>query len=90
MAFPPAAAPPPAGRVRILDRTKIPSPEPGRIGKYDEIITYQDPAMRTYVLSLPAEELEGKTEEEQLVLITERIRVQTAERARWTGREVAL
>ena len=90
MAYPPAAAPPPAGRVRILDRTRIPSPEPGRIGKYDEIITYQDAAMRTYVLTISAEELEGKTEDEQLAIITERIRVQTAERARWVGREVAL
>ena len=90
MAYPPAAAPPPAGRVRILDRTRIPSPEPGRIGKYDEIVTYQDAAMRTYVLTIPSEELEGKTEDEQLALIIERIRAQTAERARWTGREVTL
>ena len=90
MAYPPAAAPPPAGRVRILDRTRIPSPEPGRIGKYDEIVTYQDAAMRTYVLSIPGEELETKPEDEQLAIIVERIRAQTAERARWVGREVTL
>ena len=90
MAFPPAAAPPPAGRIRILDRTRIPSPEPGRIGKFDEILTYQDAAMRTYVLTVPSEELEEKPEAEQLAIITERIRAQTAERARWVGREVTL
>ena len=46
--------------------------------------------MRTYVLTIPSEELEGKTEDEQLAIITERIRAQTAERARWVGREVAI
>ena len=86
----PAAAPPAPGRVRILDRTQIPSPEPGRIGKYDEIITYQDQAMRTYVLSIPAEELEALSEDEQLRVITERVRAQIAERTRWAGREITL
>ena len=53
-------------------------------------VTYQDQAMRTYVLTIPAEELEGKTEEEQLAIITERIRAQVAERTRWVGREVTI
>ena len=89
MAFP-AAAPPAPGRVRILDRTRIPSPEPGRIGKYDELVTYQDQAMRTYVLTIPGEELEGLPEDEQLRIITDRIRAQVTERARWVGREVTI
>jgi len=89
MAAPPAAAaPPPPGRVRIIDRVRIPSPDPARIGKYDEVITYQDEAMRTYVLTIPSEELEEKPEEEQLRIITERIRAQIAERKRWVGREI--
>jgi len=94
MAVPPAAppaapsAPPPPGKVRIIDRTRIPSPDPGRLGKYDEIITYQDEQLRTYVLTIPAEELEGKTEEEQLDIITSRIKAQIAERRRWVGREI--
>jgi hypothetical protein len=83
-------APPAPGRVRILDRTRIPSPEPGRLGKYDEIITYQDATLRTYVLTIPAEELEGKPEEEQLRIITERIKAQIAERTRWVGREITI
>jgi hypothetical protein len=86
----PLAAPPAPGRIRILDRTRIPSPEPNRIGKYDEVITYMDPSMRTYVLTIPAEELEGKSEEEQLKIITERIKAQVAERTRWIGREITL
>jgi len=90
MAVPPVAAPPAPGRVRIIDRVRIPSPEPGRVGKYDELITYQDEAMRTYVLSIPAEDLEGKTEEEQLAIITERIRAQIQERRRWVGREIQI
>jgi len=90
MAAPPPAAPVPPGKVRIIDRTRIPSPDPGRIGKFDEIITYQDEAMRTYVLTIPAEELEEKPEEEQLKIISERIRAQIAERKRWIGREIAV
>ena len=78
MAIP--AVPPAPGRVRIIDRTRIPSPDPARIGKYDEIITYQDQALRTYILTIPAEELEGKTDIEQLDIITERIRAQVQER----------
>lgn len=82
--------PPTAGRIRIIDRTRIPSPEPNRIGKYDEIITYMDEAMRTYILTLPSEELEGKTEAEQLEIITVRIKAQVQERGRWVGREIAI
>ena len=88
-----AAAPPtpPApGKVRILDRTRIPSPEPGRIGKYEEIITYQDQALRTYVLTVPTEELEGKPESEQLGIIAARIKAQIGERTKWAGREIPI
>ena len=46
--------------------------------------------MRTYVLTIPAEELEAKPEDEQLTIITERIRAQVTERARWVGREVTV
>ncbi|MEM2618907.1 MAG: hypothetical protein QW356_05435 [Candidatus Hadarchaeales archaeon] len=90
MAAPLPTAPPAPGRIRILDRTRIPSPEPARIGKYDEIITYQDETLRTYVLTVPAEELEGKPEEEQLRIIADRIRAQVAERKRWVGKEIAI
>jgi len=90
MVAPAPPAPPPPGRVRIIDRTRIPSPDPQRVGRYDEIITYQDEALRTYVLTIPAEELEEKTEEEQLAIITERIKAQVQERKRWVGREIAI
>jgi hypothetical protein len=69
---------------------RIPSPETARIGKFDEIITYQDQALRTYVLTVPAEDLEGKSESEQLKIISDRIKAQIAERTKWVGREVAV
>jgi hypothetical protein len=69
---------------------RIPSPETARIGKFDEIITYQDQALRTYVLMVPAEDLEGKSESEQLKIISDRIKAQIAERTRWVGREVGV
>jgi len=82
--------PPRPGTIRIIDRTKIPSPEPGRIGKFDEIITYQDEAMRTYVITIPSEELQDKPEEEQIKIIGEWIKRQIQERQRWAMREIPI
>jgi len=97
MVVPPPAAPPavppgppPPGKIRIIDRVRIPSPDPARVGKFDEIITYQDQALRTYMVTIPAEELEGKTEEEQEQIIAKYIKAQVAERQRWVGREIAI
>lgn len=88
MAMP--VTPPPPGRVRIIDRVKIPSADPLRVGRWDEVITYQDEALRTFVITIPAEELEGKTETEQVEIIAKRIKVQVEERKRWIGREIAI
>jgi len=74
----------------IIDMTVIPSAEPGRIGKKDAIITYRDAAMRTRVVSIPYEKLEGKSEEEQLAIITEAIKAMESERSRFVGKEITL
>jgi len=80
----------PGGTVRIIDQTLIPSPDPKRLGKKDLIITYQDEAMRTRVVTIPYEELEGKSDEEQWAIIQNYIRKAEAERRKFIGREIKL
>jgi len=77
-----------ARRVKIVDVTVIPSAEAGRLGKKDAVVTYQDEAMRVRVITIPYENLEGKSEAEQLALIAEAIKAQEAERARLVGKEL--
>jgi len=79
-----------AKRFKIVDLTVIPSAEAGRMGKKDAIVTYQDDAMRVRVTTIPYENIEGRSEEEQLAIITNAIRTQEAERTRWVGREISL
>ena len=81
---------PAGGTVRIIDQTIIPSPDPKRLGKKDLVITYQDEALRTRVVIIPYEELEGKSDEEQWKIIVEAIRKQEAERRKFIGREIKL
>jgi len=80
----------PRGTVRIIDQTLIPSPDPKRLGKKDLIITYQDEAMRTRVVVIPYEELEGKSDEEQWEIIQKYIRKAEEERRKFIGREIKL
>ena len=46
--------------------------------------------MRTRVVSIPYEKLEGKSEEEQLAIITEAIKAMESERSRFVGKEITL
>ena len=79
------------GRVfKIIDLSKVPSAEAGRAGKYDLIVTYQDSAGRVRIVTLPYEEFEGKSEEEQEELIRKYIRTQEEERLRFVGRELKI
>lgn len=80
----------PGESVRIIDQTILPSPDPKRLGKKDLIITYQDSALRTRVVTIPYEEIEGKSDEEQWAIIQEYIRKAEAERRKFIGREIKL
>ena len=76
--------------VRIVDVTKLPSAEAGRIGKYDAIVTYQDPAGRMRVINIPWEKLEGLNEDEMLNVIAEYIRKNEHWRKVVIGKEVPI
>jgi len=80
----------PAKVFKILDLTKVPSAEAGRIGKYDLLVTYQDAAGRVRITKLPYEQFEGKSEEEQEKLIREAILREESERLKFIGREIKL
>jgi len=80
----------PSGRIRIIDQAIIPSTEAGRIGKKDVIITYQDEAMRTRIVTIPYEKLEGKSDEEQWKIIMDAIRAAEKERRKFIGKEFTL
>lgn len=79
-----------AKRVKIIDVIVMPSAEPTRLGKKDAVVTYQDEVMRVRVVTIPYEELAGKSEEEQLAKIASAIKAQEAERTRFIGKELAL
>ena len=90
MYVPPISPPPAPGKVRIITRVKFPSPDPGRLGRYDEVITYMTPDGRTWMITIPAEIFEGKIEAEQERIISERIKIDIQARAAWEGREITL
>ena len=77
-------------RVKIIDQAILPSAEPGRIGKRDVVITYQDEALRMRIVTIPFEKLEGKTDEEQWAVIQDYIRKNEADRRKFIGKEFAL
>ena len=80
----------PTLRFRIVDVVKLPSAEEGRIGKYDVVVTYQDTNGRTRVVTIPWEVLEGKTEDEQLAIISDYIRKEEGFRKAMIGREITV
>ena len=62
----------------------------GRVGKWDDVITYLDALGRIGMIIISSENLEGKPEEEQIRIIQERIRAQVEERERWIRRKITI
>ena len=65
---------------KIVDVRRVPSVEPDRIGKYDQLVMYELDAMRRYTVRIPDE---GFTEERMVQAVREDI----LRRFRFTGRE---
>lgn len=70
-----------AQKVKILDVRKIPSGAPDRVGRYDMICTYQIDPLRTYIVTLPAEEFDEAK-------LKTAIRKDMDKRAEFEGREI--
>jgi len=90
MYVPPVTPPPAQGKVRIITRVRFPSADPGRLGRYDEVITYMTPDGRTWMITIPAEIFDGRIEAEQERIIAERIKADIQARAVWEGREITI
>jgi len=73
--------------IKILDKREIPSADPARVGKFDALITYQVDTFRTYLITVPQEELTPEAEDE---VIKAAIRKDLAERERWAGKELEI
>lgn len=70
-------------KIKIFDVRKVPSAEPDRVGKYDQLVMYELDPMRRYMVRIPEEEF---TEEKMKQAIKEDM----AERAKYTGKEFEL
>jgi len=75
---------------KIVDLSKIPSAEAGRVGKYDLVVTYQDAAGRVRIVTIPYEEFGGKSPEEQTEVLRNAIRAQESERTQFIGAEIRI
>jgi len=86
----PAPTPASPGKIRIIDRVRVPSPDPTRIGKFDYMVTYMDEALRAGVVTIHAELLDGKPDAEQERIIAAAAKKEVTERAKWAGREISI
>lgn len=71
--------------VTIVDKREIPSADPARVGKMDAMITYSVDTFRTYLITLPNEQLGGPDEEQ---VVSAAIKADLAERERWVERKI--
>ena len=67
-------------KFKIFDVRRVPSAEPDRIGKYDQLVMYELDPMRRYIVRIPEEDF---TEERMKLAIKKDM----AERAEFTGKE---
>ena len=67
-------------KFRIFDVREVPSAEPTRMGKYDQLVMYELDPMRRYIVRIPSEEF---TEER----MKEAVKADMAKRAEFTGKE---
>lgn len=42
---------------KVIDVRRVPSADPARLGKLDHLVTYQLDAYRTYMVTIPKDEL---------------------------------
>ena len=71
--------------IKIIDMRKAPSLVPERLGKLDVHFTYMIGAEGPFMISVPAEDLQGKTFEEQKHIVRSMVEKEHAERLRWKG-----
>lgn len=68
---------------KVIDVRRIPSADPGRLGKLDFLVTYQLDAFRTYMVTIAKDDLNEAVIKEA---VTKDLQALTA----WTGKEFVL
>ena len=68
---------------KVIDTRRVPSADPGRVGRLDWLVTYQLDAYRTYMVTIAKDELSESD-------ITEAVRKDLEAIGRWTGKEFTL
>jgi len=76
--------------VTIISINKLPSATPGRLGKFDYVITYRLPTGELRIVQIPAEEFEGLSDEEKEEKIREAIKRDIQELLKWAGKKIKL
>lgn len=67
-------------KFKIFDVRRVPSAEPDRIGKYDQLVMYELDPMRRYIVRIPEETFTEET-------MKAAIKADMASRAEYTGKE---
>ena len=67
-------------KFRLFDVRRVPSADPERVGKYDQLVLYELDPMRRYIVRIPEEDF---SEERMIRAVKEDIE----ERAKFTGKE---
>ena len=70
-------------KFKIFDVRRVPSAEPDRIGKYDQLVMYELDPMRRYIIRGPEEEF---SEDRMKQAVKEDI----AQREQYTGKEYTI
>ena len=70
-------------KFKVVDVRKIPSPDAGRIGRLDHLVTYQLDQFRTYMVRIPKDVIEEKD-------VTDAVRADLEGIERFTGKEFEL
>lgn len=68
---------------KVIDTRRIPSADPGRVGKFDWLVTYQVDAYRTYMVPIAEDTLSED-------IIKEAVRRDLEAIQAWTGKELTL
>ena len=90
MAAPTALPPVSKPTIRVIDMRRHPSLEPARTGRTDFTFSYMHGAEGPFTVSVPAEEMEDKSEAEQDRVLADYVNRAQAQRLHWKGREIAL
>ena len=67
-------------KFKVFDVRRVPSADPERIGKYDQLIMYELDPMRRYILRIPEEEFSEDR-------IKRAVKEDMAHREQYTGKE---